>query len=642
MTVQGGAAHRLETLGTLSLTGPSSAIRAADQRQQRRRLALLSALACTGDRGLSRDQLLLLFWPDSPQKKARHSLDQLLYAIRTSVHDALFAGVNPIRLNADVITSDVGAFTDALRDGNLRRAVALYRGPFLDGFHLSETPEFEEWVDLQRDRLARSYRDALESLAHEAIDARKYRAAVGWQRKLAETDPLSTRYALDLMRTLMLAGDPSEAIAHGTQYRRAHAADLGAGGMDAIDALLSELRTTATSLSASMRTLLPAAVGDDGAAPVPHQVTERVTAAAATTTATHSSMRRASVMLASVVAVAAIVVAVAVTSRDVIPRSVPRARATTMNVAAFDLYQRGVDPALLRSDSASLVGLAYLERAVTLDSNFSAAYAALATLYQRTAMSSRTSRPLDEIERLARGAAERAVALDDSSADAHATLGLIESFWGRDLARAEYELHRALTLDSTLLHTREYLATTLLTLGRNDEALAQARLGAAEHPLSPTARATVAQVLYVVGRCDEAMVTLDSVSSLTPPLLRVAITRSLCLGMLGRPADAVQAIRAQATEHQDLRSLGVLGFSLANNGARADAMRIHAALRDATATSPWAFYYAAMISAALGDDSAARGEMGSAARSTAVPYELLGPRFSSLRAGSQHAVARLP
>ncbi len=632
MTVPHGALYRLETLGTLSLTGPATAIRAADQRQQRRRLALLSTLACTGDRGLSRDQLLLLFWPDSPQKKARHSLDQLLYAIRDTVDDGLFAGINPIRLNADVITSDVGAFTDALREGHFSRAVALYRGPFLDGFHLSETREFEAWVDLQRDRLARSYSDALETLAREATASGQYRAAVSWQRKLADADPVSTRYALDLMRALMLAGDRTAAIAHGTQYRRGYASELGTGGINAIDALLAELRTTAQSFE--LPTLSPAAVSDVDSAPVAKPAVRRARVA--------SPMRVSAVLLAAVTVVAVALVGVAVTSREVTPSPVRRARASTTNVAAFDLYQRGIDPALLRSDSASLVGLRFLERAVALDSTFASAYAGLATIYQRMAMSNRTSFSHVELERLARGAAQRAVALDDSSAEAHATLGLIESFWGGDVARAEYELRRALELDPTLPHTREYLASTLLTLGRNDEALAQARLGAAEHPLSPTARATVAQVLYVMGRCDEAMSTLDSLSSLTPPLLRTSITRSLCLTMLGRPADAVDAIRAQATGHQDLRSLGVLGFSLANNGAHADARQIHAELRNAAVKSPWVFYYAAMISAALGDDVGAAGEMKSAARSTAVPHELLSPRFTGLRAGVQRTAARLP
>src|SRR5450759_3590030 len=89
--------YRLETLGTLALSGSDNAINAADQRQQRRRLALLAILAGSERLGRSRDQLLLLLWPDSTEKKARHSLDQLVYAIRTSLGESVFAGVNPLR-----------------------------------------------------------------------------------------------------------------------------------------------------------------------------------------------------------------------------------------------------------------------------------------------------------------------------------------------------------------------------------------------------------------------------------------------------------------------------------------------------------------------------------------------------------------
>src|SRR4029079_1581374 len=149
--------YRLEMLGTVILRGPDRSIRASDHRQQRRRLALLSALACAGERGMSRDQLLLLFWPDSTQKKAKHSLDQLLYAIRTDIDESIFEGTNPIRLNPNVISSDVDEFNLRIAEGNLEQAVERYRGAFLEGFYLSDTREFEEWADSQRRNLARTY-----------------------------------------------------------------------------------------------------------------------------------------------------------------------------------------------------------------------------------------------------------------------------------------------------------------------------------------------------------------------------------------------------------------------------------------------------------------------------------------------------
>ena len=49
---------------------------------QRRRLTLLAMLALAGDRGISRERIQAYLWPESPTDRARHALDQLLYATR--------------------------------------------------------------------------------------------------------------------------------------------------------------------------------------------------------------------------------------------------------------------------------------------------------------------------------------------------------------------------------------------------------------------------------------------------------------------------------------------------------------------------------------------------------------------------------
>src|SRR5687768_5433455 len=155
---------RLQTLGSLSLYDPSGAAIPGHDAQLRR-LALLTVLAASGERGRSRDSLLPLFWPDAPPERARHSLEQLLYGVRTSVSNHAFLGVNPVRLNPEVIRSDVMQFGRALAEDRFEDAVAEYRGPFLDGFVLSDALEFDQWVDGERARLAGAYARALEDLA---------------------------------------------------------------------------------------------------------------------------------------------------------------------------------------------------------------------------------------------------------------------------------------------------------------------------------------------------------------------------------------------------------------------------------------------------------------------------------------------
>jgi tetratricopeptide (TPR) repeat protein len=103
-----------------------------------------------------------------------------------------------------VVTSDVQEFTAALDAGDRERAIALYHGPFLDGFYLSEAPEFERWVEEERARLHARYRAALEGAAAQLQSVEL------WCR-LVTDDPLASRPLVQLVRSLIAAGDRVEA-----------------------------------------------------------------------------------------------------------------------------------------------------------------------------------------------------------------------------------------------------------------------------------------------------------------------------------------------------------------------------------------------------------------------------------------------
>src|SRR5205809_1345923 len=149
------SALRLRTLGGLAVDGnPPPGPGAA---AQRRPLALLALLAAASERGVSRDKLLACLWPESSQEKARHLLTQTLYALRRDLHaQELFLGSSELRLNPQVVSTDVQEFEAALAQGELERAVALYHGPLLDGFFLSAAPELERCTAGERARRARS------------------------------------------------------------------------------------------------------------------------------------------------------------------------------------------------------------------------------------------------------------------------------------------------------------------------------------------------------------------------------------------------------------------------------------------------------------------------------------------------------
>ena len=136
----------LKTFGGLSVASNGVAVSGAAQ--QRKTLALLALLAAAGRTGLSRDKLVAYMWPEADAEHARGLLKQACYALRRDLHQPdLILGATQLRLNPDVITSDVQAFEAALERGDAAQAAELYGGPFLDGFYLSDAAEFERWVE---------------------------------------------------------------------------------------------------------------------------------------------------------------------------------------------------------------------------------------------------------------------------------------------------------------------------------------------------------------------------------------------------------------------------------------------------------------------------------------------------------------
>jgi len=225
---------RLETFGGLTLIDGAGTVVST----QRRRLALLALISAAGRRGISRDRVLGYLWPESSTANARHGLEQLLYALRRQLDASLFLSADPLRLNQQVLTSDVSEFDEAFERGDVGAAISFYRGPFLDGFYLGDAEEFERWTETERARLTQRYTTGLEQLARQASEAGDAVAAIDHWRKLFTLDPLSSQATLGLMSALADADEPAEAIRHG----RAHEALVRAEGAEPSPAISTLLR----------------------------------------------------------------------------------------------------------------------------------------------------------------------------------------------------------------------------------------------------------------------------------------------------------------------------------------------------------------------------------------------------------------
>ena len=241
---------RLTTFGGVAIEGERGPI--SGRASLRRRLALLVLLAASRDRGVPRDKLLAFLWPERDAEHGRHSLSQLVHAIRRELGaDSITVGVDDLRLNRSCIWTDVGAFEDAIAQGQLETAIALYAGPFLDGFFLSDAIEFERWAEEERARLAREYAAALESLAAEAARRGDSQSAVKlWRRRLA-TDPLNAAVTMALMRSLVDVGDRAGAIQQGRIHSALLQQELGVVPDTEIASLIERLRTETPARSAT-------------------------------------------------------------------------------------------------------------------------------------------------------------------------------------------------------------------------------------------------------------------------------------------------------------------------------------------------------------------------------------------------------
>src|SRR5215207_7093690 len=172
---------RIRTLGGLSALGAGKT--PAGAATQPRRLAVLALIARAGERGVTREKVLALLWPDSDEESARRALSQALYALRRDLHtDDVFLGVQELRLNPDVASCDVTEFETAFADRALERAADLYGGPFLDGFRLPGAADFDRWVDDERRALAQRHVELLERLARRVAERGDAAGAVTWWR----------------------------------------------------------------------------------------------------------------------------------------------------------------------------------------------------------------------------------------------------------------------------------------------------------------------------------------------------------------------------------------------------------------------------------------------------------------------------
>ena len=153
----------------------------------------------------------------------------------------------------------------------------------------------------------------------------------------------------------------------------------------------------------------------------------------------------------------------------------------TTSSEAYEAYLKGRYHLNRRTEEGIRQAVVHFQEAIGEDPDYALAYSGLADSYSLLGFyyeSPRTALPR------ARDAAERALELDDSLGEAHASLAWVKLFHDWDFAEAEREFLRAIELNPTYATAYQWYANYLVVTGRYDEGIEQIRLAAELDPLS--------------------------------------------------------------------------------------------------------------------------------------------------------------
>lgn len=229
-----------------------------------------------------------------------------------------------------------------------------------------------------------------------------------------------------------------------------------------------------------------------------------------------------------------------------------------------------------RTPEAMRQGKALMERAIELDPTWGRAWVGLADAY--LTLGGYGMLPASEAYPRARSAAERALALDEADAGAHAVLGSTFSEYYFDWDAAERHFRRAIQLGPSEANAFYWYSEHLAFMGRFDEAIAMSRRAVDIDPLSSVARADEGRALYYARRYDSAITVFDEVLGHGPNFV-AALYKGLALAESERLDEAVVTLEAALEPFGSIPTMNaLLAHVHGRAGRHEDARRILAEL----------------------------------------------------------------
>jgi TolB-like protein/Flp pilus assembly protein TadD len=251
----------------------------------------------------------------------------------------------------------------------------------------------------------------------------------------------------------------------------------------------------------------------------------------------------------------------------------------TENTEAHQLYLRGRYFWNKRTGADLKKSIDYFNQAIAKDPNYALAYAGSADAYVLLPAYAEAS-PKDSLPQ-AKAAAAKALELDSTLGEAHATLANALVAYDLNLAEANREFRRAIELNPNYATAHQWYAESgLVPLGQFDDAIAEARRALELDPLSLVINADLGTTLTSARRYDQAIEQLRKTAEMDPGFYYVHWTLGNALELKGRNEEAIAEYKKAIALNDDPLPPALLGHLYAKIGRKDEALAILRQLRE--------------------------------------------------------------
>ena len=271
---------------------------------------------------------------------------------------------------------------------------------------------------------------------------------------------------------------------------------------------------------------------------------------------------------------------------------------------AYRLYLKGRNAWNKRTGDELQQAIDYFNQAIAIDPNYGAAYAGLADCYNMLVVYGRLE-PKEGFPK-AKEAAERALEIDESSAEAHSSLAFIKFRWDWDRAATEREFLSAIKLKPAYAPAHQWYSSYLVAVERFDEAIAEAKRTEELEPLSFVASSHLGWIYYLAGQNDKAIEQCRKILDLDPSSFPARRYLGLAYEAKGMYPEAIAEFQTGVKLSGSPLMLALLGHAYAAAGRTAEAKQVLNDLQQLEGQQRYVSpYTVAAIYAGLGDQEQA-------------------------------------